>query len=124
MDRIDVHVDVKRPSSEQIIQGASGMSSHDMAELVRTGREYASWRMRDRDPRVPIKLQELAFDRQALKLLQTVSERLCLGGRALDRLSRVARTIADIEESPQVLREHVLEASGFRPRNDGQGDAS
>ena len=41
---------------------------------------------------------------------------LMLGGRAIVRVSRVARTIADIAGHELVSEEDVVEALGFRPR--------
>lgn len=39
-----------------------------------------------------------------------------LGGRALTRVARVARTIADLGERDLVAEDDVIEALGFRSR--------
>ena len=119
MDRIDVRVDVARPSSARVIAGSRGVSSREMAEDVTRAREYASWRrartadgMPDRMRAVP----ELGLDEDAARTLETTARRLGLGGRNIVRIARVARTIADIAESELVSGDHVMEACAYRTR--------
>ena len=115
MDRIDVFVDVQRPAANRVIEGARGTDSKTMLAQVLQGREFASWRRRGGE----------AFERDvaacdlepaAASLLERMSERLCLGGRAITRTARVARTIADLAECESVGSEHVAEACAFRSR--------
>ena len=99
MDRIDVVVDVARPSSARIIAGNRGMSSAQMASMVGEAREYASWRRSKEDDQKPDRsrsVPELHLDAPAKSTLEGVAERLGLGGRNIVRIARVARTIADL----------------------------
>ena len=119
MDRIDVLVDVPRPSSARIIDGEPGTSSHDMAEQVTKARAYGSWRRSrageekaDRQRGVP----ELGLDAQARATLEGTARRLGLGGRNIVRIARVARTIADLAEHEFVGREDIVEACAYRTR--------
>lgn len=119
MDRIDVRVDVTRPSSARIIAGERGMSSSKMAEQVLCAREYDSWwRVRHGDGK-PIRscgVPELGLDDEAKRLLETTARRLAMGGRNIVRVARVARTIANIDECELVGTDHVMEACAFRTR--------
>lgn len=118
MDRIDVLVDVGRPSSSRIISGERGISSHDMAEQVKEARDYASWR-RARDDGKPDErrnVPELRLDGSAGATLDGMAKRLGLGGRNIVRIARVARTIADLDGSAEVQKDHVMEACAFRTR--------
>ncbi|MGZ5120517.1 MAG: magnesium chelatase subunit ChlI family protein [Burkholderiales bacterium] len=55
-----------------------------------------------------------ALDDAAMKLLAVASAKRQFSARALDRIARVARTIADLAESPAIRAEHVAEAVQYR----------
>ncbi|MDO4537521.1 MAG: YifB family Mg chelatase-like AAA ATPase [Coriobacteriales bacterium] len=118
MDRIDVLVDVARPASSRIIAGKRGTSSKSMSEQVETARAYSSWRLArahhgsDRECNV----RELGLDDAACATLDGYAQRLGLGGRNIVRIARVARTIADLDNSESVSKDHVMEACAYRTR--------
>ena len=47
-------------------------------------------------------------------ILRGAFERLSLSARARSRIIKVARTIADLDLSPEILPEHILEATSYR----------
>jgi magnesium chelatase family protein len=49
-------------------------------------------------------------------LLDSSAERLGLSARAYHRVIKIARTIADLANSPEVESEHILEAIQYRPK--------
>jgi len=47
-------------------------------------------------------------------MLRVAMERMSLSARAYSRILKVARTIADLSASPEVLTEHLAEAISYR----------
>ncbi len=114
MDRIDVVCDVARPSEKSVIRGGKGMGSAEMRELVVNAREFRAWREPREDGRTGP--GGAILEDGAQRLFESYAERLRLGGRAIVRVARVSRTIADLAEHVLVQEEDVVEALGFRSR--------
>ena len=122
MDRIDVVVEVARPSPERIIQGQIGMSSAQMAEAVLGARERAGFRESRLGEQALNQARRgsvlsLGFSPKARSTLEKMAGSLLLGGRGLSRVALVSRTIADLEGHDRVMPADVMEACGFRQRN-------
>ena len=122
MDRIDMRVDVTRPASQMVIGAEAGMDSRTMRQQVMGAREFAARRPYETDASDALP-HALLFDARAAACLEGISSRLALGARSIVKMARVARTIADVEQSGCVRREHVLEASSYRNRTEGGQDA-
>lgn len=123
LDRIDLVVDVARPSASSMVRGQEGMSSYEMRQLVNRARSFASWRQAqstdERTLNAAVSKGAVAgmnFDEEAQSQLEHISHTFALGGRAVVRIARVARTLADLEEREQVEAGDVAEAALYRPR--------
>lgn len=116
MDRIDLVVDVPRPASSRVIRGGSGSSSAELAEIVAGAREFRAWRRQRSDEEGPRGPRAEDFDAHALATFESLAEGLMLGGRAIARVSSVARTIADMAQHELIGEEDVVEALGYRSR--------
>ena len=55
-----------------------------------------------------------ALDRAGTSLLEAAIQRLGLSARAYTRILRLARTVADMAESPHIRQEHLAEAIALR----------
>lgn len=118
MDRMDIFIDVARPSSRKVIHGSEGMSSSTMADSVRQAVEFAAWRRTRQDDSSQHVIASLGLDPRASSTLEGLSERKGLGGRGITRVAKVARTIADIACHEWVGVEEVIEACSYRPRTE------
>lgn len=124
LDRIDVALHVGAVSYEKLAAGNGAAESEDVRAEVEAARKRAFERARKAG--LPEKLN--AFIRanemhklapltpESKKALAESAERLGLSARAYHRTQRLARTIADIEGSEDVTRDHILEAVRYRPQ--------
>lgn len=118
MDRIDVVVDVPRPETDKVIAGKQGTSSEQMAERVAAAREFRRWREEvEGEPALRPPAADLSPAARAT--FESLARGLSLGGRGIVRVTRVARTIADLEQHERISEDDVVEALGFRPRARG-----
>ena len=126
MDRMDMRIDVERLEPGAVLSTGRGTSSADLAAGVLRGREYASWRTALEDDVVEAAEQEggkhrLArilrscnLDRQTEAHFEACAKRYRLSGRGITKTLAVARTIADMAESPKVTWDHLAEALLYR----------
>ncbi|WP_299601861.1 YifB family Mg chelatase-like AAA ATPase [uncultured Tateyamaria sp.] len=120
MDRFDLRVDVPPVTYTDLDLPASGDSSATVAARVNAARQLQSTRLSDTGMRSNADLSGAALDDYAApdaegrKLLTKVADRFGLSARGYHRVLRVARTIADLDESPDVRKPHVAEAVSYR----------
>lgn len=117
LDRIDMHVEVARLRADEVL------GSHEPCEcssVVRGRVQQTVVFQKQRQKVLNSQLKAAALDKQAAlsqegKSLITVAiDRWSLSVRTVHRLLRVARTIADLEQSPEVNVSHLSEALSFR----------
>ena len=121
MDRIDVHIAVRRIPPGEVLATGHGTGSEELRRDVLRAREYASWRRAragdEEGPRTSEALvKACALSAQDEGFLEGAARASRLSGRAIMRTLALARTIADMEESERVGRGHLCEAIGFRLR--------
>ena len=121
MDRIDLHIPVERPTLEQLLDtSSSNMTSESMRQQVIMATAMQQKRFKGLDfnsnGAVPHKaISELCnITDKAWSVLGNIFDHFHLSGRAFDRILKVARTIADLEENPKVEPHHISEAMLFR----------
>lgn len=121
MDRIDVHIAVRRIPPGEVLATGRGTSSDELRRDVLRAREYASWRRaragedeEDRTSEGLVKACDLSVQDEGF--LEAAAKAGRLSGRAIMRTLALARTIADMEECARVGRNHLCEAIGFRLR--------
>lgn len=120
LDRIDLHVEVPAVPFTQLSEAPPGPSSNEIKETVLNARARQAARFSARpglvNGRMTPKLirKHCALKPEAGNLLKGAMEELGLSARAHDRVLRVARTIADLEDSPEIQPHHVAEAVGYR----------
>jgi len=124
-DRIDLHVEVAAVSPADLALPPPAEGSAEIARRVAAARERqrARYETAAGDGR-PIRtnaeadgrlLEEVAApDAEGRRLLAAATDRFRLTARGWHRVFKVARTLADLEASPDVRRLHVAEALSYR----------
>jgi magnesium chelatase family protein len=116
LDRIDMHVDVPPVSQKELLASAAGEASAPVRERVADARGRAL--ARQSVPNAGLSAADTdhhcRVDDAGSALLAAAVERLGLSARALPRLLKLARTIADLGQSEAIAAGHVAEAIGYR----------
>ena len=123
-DRIDLSVDIRRPDPKLVVDGADGLSTEAMRRAVESARAFKAERLSRAghlEDRIEESLQNMHFTLKGKEALLGFSRINCLTARGVVRLSRIARTVADLELEECIDEPHVLEAAMFQGReiNDG-----
>lgn len=116
MDRIDLTVDVARPRAQELLGFEGRVSSDDARTAVLDARAFREASGTPVSSRLSGKelLEACELGRGARTFLESAATRERLSGRAITRLLRVARTIADLDAVVAVGTEHLAEALGYR----------
>lgn len=118
MDRIDLHIAVRRIPPREVLGTGGGASSEELRAGVLRAREYASWRRAraEDDGSMAALVAACRLSDADRAFYEEATEMACMSGRAIMRTLTVARTVADMEEAPAVSKGHLCEALGFRLR--------
>ena len=120
MDRIDIHTEVPSVRFRELTDERRGEGSVDIkarVDLARGAQKerfkesglFANANMNTRDIK-----KHCAVDRESKKILEFAVERLSLSARAYTRILKVARTIADLDGSGAINKDHISEAVQYR----------
>jgi len=120
LDRFDLHIDVAPVEYDDLSAKTSEESSAEIRRRVMAAREIQAERFRGTDITcnaliTPDKLREMCpMDDGAEAMMKSVFDSLGLSARAYDRILKVARTIADLNNSEVITRRHVAAAAQYR----------
>ena len=121
LDRIDIHVEVPALSYEELSRKAPGQDSSVMRADVKKARSLQLERYK-KEKRVFCNAHMESrhirkycdLDQDSQNLLKNAIEKLGLSARAYDRILKVSRTIADLDNSEGIKGQHVAEAIQYR----------
>lgn len=122
LDRIDIHVEVPSLGYEELSNHETAESSQAIRARVNHARKLQSARftIRSKGPHCNAQMgpkhlrNHCRLDAPSHKMLKMAVEKLGLSARAYDRILKVARTIADLEDSEAIKAEHLSEAIQYR----------
>jgi magnesium chelatase family protein len=121
LDRIDIHLEVVPVPFKKLSENSVTEPSIDIRLRVIRAREIQSHRFTKSDgvfcnAQMSSKMirQYVDLDEASSSLLKNAMEKLGLSARAYDRILKVSRTIADLENSERVESHHLSEAIQYR----------
>ena len=137
MDRIDIHVEVSRPKKEELQSTEIAEKSSQIAKRVQNARNIQTARFREfqkntsynsdstnnfnfiqsnSEMSLPLIQKFCVLDDAGQKILSSAIDRFKLSARAYMRILKLSRTIADLDNSPNILPKHLAESLQYRGR--------
>lgn len=121
LDRIDIQVEIVPVPFEKMADRTPGESSSTIRQRVIRARQTQAERFA-KTPGIYSNAQMTSQllhqyaqpDTQGLSLLKNAMNRLNLSARAYDRILKVSRTIADLDQSEDIRPHHLAEAISYR----------
>ncbi len=121
LDRIDIQVEIVPVPFEKMADRTPGESSSTIRQRVIRARQTQAERFA-KTPGIYSNAQMTSQllhqyaqpDAQGLSLLKNAMNRLNLSARAYDRILKVSRTIADLDQSEDIRPHHLAEAISYR----------
>lgn len=120
LDRIDIHIEVEPVDYDKLSSKEKEESSAEIRKRVNKAREIQRKRFAGTGIACNAKMspkmtkEYCVLSEEASSLLKLSFERLGLSARAYDKILRIARTIADLEESEGIETAHVAQAIQYR----------
>ncbi len=121
LDRIDMHIEIVPVPFDKLSEAAPAEPSATIRERVIKARQVQETRFKDVqgvycNAQMSSKMlrKYCTVDAEGQQLLKAAMLRMNLSARAYDRILKVARTIADMARSEQILTEHLAEAINYR----------
>ncbi len=120
LDRIDIQVEVNQVNYNKIKEEKATESSKEIKNRVNKARkiqqerykEYGIYSNSELTPKLINKYCKI--DNKTSKILEDAFNKLGFSARAYNRILKVARTIADLDEKENIELQHVAEAIQYR----------
>ena len=121
LDRIDIHIEVPAVNFKELSSEPTGENSATIRKRVNAARKTQLERFKKEKHifcNAHMDSSEIRkycpIDDSSKELLRMAITRLGLSARAYDRILKVARTIADLENQNDILSQHISEAIQYR----------
>jgi magnesium chelatase family protein len=120
MDRIDIHVDVPSVPFKDLTGVSQGQSSSDILQMVIAARKIQEKRLLKTKIHTNAMMNSrqikrfCQIDAKSDSLLEMAMDKFGLSARALSRILKISRTIADLAGSQEIDQAHIAEAIQYR----------
>jgi len=120
LDRIDLHIEVKPVEYEKLAISSKLESSKQIRERVNKARKIQLERYKElgiiSNSELDSNLLDefCKLDKKSREIMEKAFEKFALSARAHDKILKIARTIADLDDSRSIQYKHVAEAIQYR----------
>ena len=120
LDRIDIHIEVPPVEYDDLTAKTGEEESASIRRRVNAARDIQTARFEGTATKCNARIEAAQFeeicvlDDRADRMLKAAFDRLNMTARAYDRIMKVARTIADLDNSEIIRADHISEAIQYR----------
>lgn len=120
LDRIDIHIEVPPVEYDDLTDRSGEELSAAVRQRVDAARDIQTARFAGTDTKCNARIEPALFEKvcvmddKADRMLKAAFDKLTLTARAYDRIMKVARTIADLDQSEIIRAPHIAEAIQYR----------
>lgn len=122
LDRIDISIEVRGVDYDKMISKADGESSSSMRKIVTDARKIQEKRFRENGLKIfsnsSMGIRDIEkfciLDSKAKNMLNMAMQKFSMSARSYNKILKVSRTIADIENKEIIETSHITEALQYR----------
>ncbi|MBU5670051.1 YifB family Mg chelatase-like AAA ATPase [Peptoniphilus sp. MSJ-1] len=120
LDRIDIHLEVEEVQYDDISSDRVGESSAVIRERVKHVREIQKDRFKEKSYKYNSEIPEkeikkyCELDSSSKKILEMAYKKYSMSARTYNKILKIARTIADMDNSDKIKEDHLLESIQYR----------
>ena len=120
LDRIDIHIEVNSVGYQKLEDESPSESSSEIRKRVNTARNiqinrYKNHNIISNSELTPSLISKYCkLSKSSKKILETAFNKIGFSARAYSRILKVARTIADLDNSTNIETPHLAEAIQYR----------
>ncbi len=122
LDRVDIfievpHIDYEKLSDDRLGEESKRVQTRVTAARTLQNKRFKGTMLTSNNEMTPLEVREFCQAEEAAQgLLKAAMKQLYLSARAFHRILKLARTIADLENSDIIRANHIAEAIQYRPR--------
>ena len=122
LDRIDISIEVRAVDYDKMISKADGESSSSMRKIVSDARKIQEKRFRENGVKIfsnsSMGIKDIEkfciLDSKAKNMLNMAMQKFSMSARSYNKILKVSRTIADIENKEVIEISHITESLQYR----------